>query len=483
MKKYLPIIFAAFLLGCTDSGKHFPSDSLPEIYPDYIGVTIPANIAPLNFNMVDDNVDRMAVSVSNSHGNNYSVVADYADFNIDQWHELLSMSKGDSLMVQVSALKDGIWTDYKSFPVYVSADSLADRGITYRRLPPSYNIYSVFMGIYCRDLWSFHENTVIDNKLNSGMCINCHTQNQTSTKDMMVHIRGTLPGTYIRHNGKEELIDTKMDSLMSVCVYNSWHPSGKYIAFSVNGTRQSFHVGGLKRIEVYDKGSDMVIYDVENHQIIRQPVLMTEACETYPSFSPDGKWLYFCSAERPENDECEKFKYNIYRIAFDPNSGAVHGEIEPVIIASANDKNATFLRISPDGKYLMYCECDYGSFPIHHPESEIRMLNLSTMTVDSLSIANSGDADSFHNWSADSHWFVFCSRRDDGLHTRLYIGHIDNEGHCDKPFMLPQENPKKYYSDLFQSYNTPDFCDDLVDIDHQWLLANLKKGGQKVTLK
>lgn len=483
MKKYLSFIFAAVLMGCAESGVHQPSDKTPEIYPDYIGVTIPANIAPLNFSMVDDNVNRMSVSLSNSHGDSYSISSDYANFDMEEWHNLLSKSKGDSLMVRVEAKRGNTWTDYKEFPIYVGADSLADRGITYRRLFPTFNINSIFMGLYCRDLWSFNEETVIDNKLGDQMCINCHIQNQTSTKDMMVHIRGNLPGTYIKHNGKEEIINTKLDSLMSVCVYNAWHPSGKYIAFSVNGTRQSFHVGGLKRIEVYDKGSDMVIYDVENHQIIRQPVLMTESCETYPTFSPDGKWLYFCRSIRPENDECEKFKYDIFRIAFDQSHGIVHGDIEPVLIASAIGKNATFPRISPDGKYLMYCECDYGTFPIHHPEADLRVLNMTSMEIDSLSLANSNDAESFHNWSADSHWFVFCSRRDDGFHTRIYIGHIDNEGHCDKPFMLPQENPKKYYSELFQSYNTPDFCDNLVDIDHQWLLANLKKGAEKIALK
>lgn len=483
MKKYIYVILASALVSCNETGKHMPKDEMPVIYPDYVGVTIPATIAPLNFSMADDNVERMNVTISNTRGDRYEVSSDYADFDIDEWLNLLAKSKGDSLNVEVKAKKGEIWTDYKPFPIYVSNDTLADKGITYRRLAPTYNINSIYMGLYCRDLSSHDEITVIDNKLSNVMCINCHIQNQTSTKDMMVHIRGNLPGTYIKHNGKEELIDTRMDSLLSVCVYNAWHPSGKYIAFSVNGTRQSFHVGGLKRIEVYDKGSDMVIYDVERHQIIRQPALMTDACETYPSFSPDGKWLYYCSSIRPDNDECEKFKYDIKRIAFDTDKGEVYGNIEMVINASANQKNATFPRISPDGKYMMYSECDYGTFPIHHPEADLRMLNMTTMEVDSLSNANSNDAESFHNWSADSHWFVFCSRRDDGLHTRIYIGHINDNGKCDKAFMLPQKNPKKYYMELFESYNTPDFCDKEVDIDHRWLLSNLKKGGRKLSLK
>lgn len=483
MKKYIYLISALTIVGCDNIDKFTSSNELPNIYPDYVGITIPTNIAPLNFSMVDDEVDCMSVTLSNSLGDKYETTSGYAKFDIDEWKKIVNKSKGDTILVEVLARKNGEWTKYKPFDIYVSSDTLADRGITYRRLAPTFNINSKYMGLYCRDLMSFNEETIINNELNDVMCINCHIQNQTSTKDMMVHIRGSLPGTYIKHNGKEELVNTKLDSLMSVCVYNAWHPSGNYIAFSVNGTRQSFHIGGLKRIEVYDKGSDIVIYDVEKHIIIRQPALMKDACETYPSFSPDGKWLYFCSSIRPENDECEEFKYDIKRIAFDSTKGEVYGEIEPVIDASSNNKNATFPRISRDGKYLMYCESDYGTFPIHHPEADLRMLNMTTMEIDSLSTINSNDAESYHNWSADSHWFVFCSRRDDGQHTRLYIGHINEEGHADKAFMLPQENPKKYYMELFQSYNTPDFCDEMVNIDHRWLLSNLKKGVKKIDLK
>ena len=34
-------------------------DTLPAIYPDYIGVTIPEGIAPLNFNALDEGVGCM----------------------------------------------------------------------------------------------------------------------------------------------------------------------------------------------------------------------------------------------------------------------------------------------------------------------------------------------------------------------------------------------------------------------------------------
>ena len=73
--------------------------------------------------------------------------------------------------------------------------------------------------------------------------------------------------------------------------------------------------------------------------------------------------------------------------------------------------------------------------------------------------------DSWHNWSRDSHWFVFTSRRGDGLYTRLYLACIDDKGNVSKPFLLPQCNPKKYYDELLDSYNTPDFTSKPVELD------------------
>ena len=78
---------------------------------------------------------------------------------------------------------------------------------------------------------------------------------------------------------------------------------------------------------------------------------------------------------------------------------------------------------------------------------------------------NSDRSESFHNWSANSHWFLFTSRRDDGLYTRVYLSSIDERGHATKPFLLPQRNPKEYYRRLLYSYNTPDFTSRPVDMD------------------
>jgi hypothetical protein len=60
---------------------------------------------------------------------------------------------------------------------------------------------------------------------------------------------------------------------------------------------------------------------------------------------------------------------------------------------------------------------------------------------------------------------VFTSRRGNGLYTRLYLAHIDDNGNVSKPFLLPQRNPAEYYDSLIDSYNTPDFTAREVEFD------------------
>ena len=50
---------------------------------------------------------------------------------------------------------------------------------------------------------------------------------------------------------------------------------------------------------------------------------------------------------------------------------------------------------------------------------------------------------------------MFSSRRDDGLYTRLYFTHIDEEGNPSKPFVLPQKDPD-FYGEFMKSYNIPE---------------------------
>ena len=394
------------------------------------------------------------------------VQGDYADFDIDDWHALVARNKGGKLTFTVCTKNDGVWTRYRDFDMYVSNYDMPDYGLTYRRIAPGYEVYS-HMGLYERRLDNFEERALIENTQVTGMCVNCHTSNRTNPDNYVFHVRGDHGATLIHNKGKVELLKAKNDSIKGSFVYPYWHPSGKYCAFSTNQTKQGFHVVKDERVEVFDLSSDVLVYDVAKHEVILDTLLATKPySENSPVFSADGKTLYYLTClqqDYPENYKNEK--YNICRVSFNPDNGTFGDRVDTIYNAVEKGKTATWPRPSYDGRYIMFTQMDYGYFSIWHKESDLWLLDLATMEAHPLTAANSNDADSFHNWSVGSHWFVFTSRRDDGLYTNLYLSCVDGNGNATKAFLLPQRNPKEYYTNTVYSFNTPDFTSHPVDID------------------
>ena len=442
------------------------ANQLPKIYPDYIGVTVPATIAPLNFNVEDIDVESVNVVVEGSKIGELQSEGDYANFDIDEWHHLLAQNRGGDLKVTVYVEKNGNWTQYQDFDIHVSPYELNDWGLTYRRIAPGSEVYGK-LGIYQRNLSNFEETAILENTAAPGACLNCHTANRTNPDQFTFHVRGDHGATLVSQNGKREWLKAKNDSLKGSMVYPYWHPSGTYCAYSTNTTHQSFHAVKDERIEVFYQASDVFVYQPATHKLILDSLLMTkDHYETYPVFSSDGKTLYFCSSTaEPIPSGYKDIKYNICKIGFDAAMGKFGNKVDTIFNARELGKSATHPRPSYDGRYIMFTMSDYGCFPIWHKEADNWLLDLKTGLARPMTAANSRNTDSWHNWSRDSHWFVFTSRRGDGLYTRLYLACIDDKGNVSKPFLLPQRNPKKYYDELLDSYNTPDFTSKPVELD------------------
>ena len=465
MKKILYILLLMGLMACTtEAVKDAKQEAaLPQIYPDYIGVTIPVNIAPLNFGMADEEALCIDAVITDGHGHTlHSQGEESVDFDINDWHALLNslpLERGlDSLSVIVSVKYADGWHTYNPFSIYVSPDSI-DYGICYRLIEPGYEVWSK-MGIYERNLSSFDERALIENTQFEG-CVNCHSFNRGNPADMSLHIRGPHGATLLRHSDSPIMAyNTKTDQTLGFCVYPYWHPSGRYVAYSTNATSQLFHSADCNRIEVFDTASDLQVYDVEKNELLLSPFLKQDSIyETFPVFSADGRSIYFCAAHAlPEGShQLDSIHYNLYRIDFDPATGNFGDRIDIIIDAEAQHKSVSFPRPSYDGRFLCYTLSDYGQFSIWHHEADLYLLDLATGESRPMDEANSEDTESFHNWSTNSRWLLFSSRRDDGLFTRPYFCHVDAEGNVTKAFMLPQRNPRRFYRDRFFSFNAPDF--------------------------
>lgn len=462
----LCLCVSVFQLSCS-SGPENPTlvSQQPAIYPDYAGVTIPANIAPLNFNFADETIDGMDVIVKGSKGGELHVNGDWADFDIDEWHALTEQNQGGKLSVTVCVEKDGQWTQYKDFDILVSETRLDDWGLTYRRIKPGYEVGGD-IGIYQREFSSFSEYAIITETVVPGRCFNCHTANRTNPDRLTIQMRGEGGGTMIQKDGHQMWVETKTDSTKAAGSYSYWHPQGDYVALAVNSVHQAFFTGTGQRIEVYHTFSNVEVLDTRTNELILSPLLQTDDLEIFPAFSHDGKWLYY-STSKPCRvpAEYEKVKCSLCRIAFDAEKGVFGETVDTLLNGPATDRSYVLARPSYDGRWLMYCASSRGNFPVSQNDADLWLMDLKTGESRELKELNTPQSESYHNWSENSRWFVFSSKREDGMYTKLYLATIDEQGRVSKPFLLPQRHPRLFYREMMDAYNCPDFTKTKVELD------------------
>jgi hypothetical protein len=447
-------LVAIFLASCNSGIEKFTEiDRIPFLFPDYTGIVIPPNIAPLNFKISEPGVE-FEVRIFTNQEKQLIIRSKKPTIQINgnKWHKMLKVGMGSKLSVEVFVKQaNGNWQKFQTITNEISNDSI-DSHLAYRLINTGY-VYWNSLGIYQRNLENFDEKPIVENKSFEFGCLNCHSFNRNNPNEMMIHIRAVHGGTILSQNGMLSKIDTKSKFTLSAGVYPSWHPDGKHIAFSVNNINQFFATGDV-RIEVADEYSDLVIYDIETNTVITSPKVSTENRENLPIWSPDGKYLYFTSAPSSANLDIRIHpKYGLKRIAFDVKTNN-WGDIESVLAFDDTSKSISFPKISPDGKFLMFCMSDYGYFTIHHPMADLYLLNLETGNYHEMEI-NSPQTDSYHCFSSNGKWFVFSSKRMDGLFTRPFFSHLDKEGNASKPFVMPQEDPD-FYNAFIKNYNVPE---------------------------
>jgi hypothetical protein len=84
--------------------------------------------------------------------------------------------------------------------------------------------------------------------------------------------------------------------------------------------------------------------------------------------------------------------------------------------------------------------------------------------------------------SSNSKWFVFSSRRIDGLYTRPYIAWIDDKGEVSKPFLLPQKDPDHYDFNL-RSFNVPELVQGRVKANGRNMMKTIKSKATDVVFE
>jgi hypothetical protein len=463
---------------------------LPRIEPDYVGVTIPPNIAPMNFFIREEGTSFDVTATSGSGRYQVEVTSSegLVQFPEDSWKELLGESVGDSIVFQITANGGGsAGVSFTPFHMRVASEEI-DSWLVYRLLPPGYYSWSRIK-IVQRSLESFREESILDNQILENNCANCHSFANNSPDRFLIHVRGSLGGTYFVEDGEITRADPRIDEMPGGATYPAWHPEGRFVAFSSNQVRQSFYSQPGKVVEVYDLVSSLILYDRDRNQTLSIPSNPSESdttayLETFPSWSPDGDYLYSARAPNvideadPQLEQIQSTHYDIVRRSFHRETRSF-GPPEVVFDASGMDKSASFPRISADGKFLVLTLADYGTFPLWHREADLVLLDLDTGEYRRMDV-NSDEADSYHTWSSEGRWLVFSSRRLDGRSTRPYFAYIDSLGNQGKEFLLPQQNPS-LYDELLDSFNRPVLTSGRVDLGPRDFLRATEQETLKAT--
>ena len=430
---WIAIPVALMLLGC--SGPDF-ADAVDGsagplvIYPDYKEVTIPANIAPLNFRYAMKDI-RGAKTTFTLGERSVTLKGTEVEWRLGAWKAFLADAAGQTVTVSAEAVVDGQpVSDRWSF--YVSEDAV-DGWLTYRLIEPAYQMFNE-VSIMERCVENFDETTICDHTVTDNSCMNCHVHGQQRGDYSLYYIRGPKGGSILNKDGKLRKLTLNAPGMLSGTVYGELHPSGRFGVFSTNIILPSFHAMPGRRMEVYDSASDLTVADFDNNVMINLPhVAQSEKWETFPCFSADGKSVYWCVADSLlVPDDLTQVRYDLVRADFDTSNGHISTQVDTVWSAQAHQASACHPKASPDGRWLLFTVADYGTFPLFHTESTLNLMDLETGEVRPLDEIKGDKSDTYHSWSSNN-----------------------ADGRTTKPFVLPQKSSRFYLYNL-KSFNIPD---------------------------
>jgi hypothetical protein len=490
------VLLHACLAQKTTITQYSSIDRPAKVLPDYSGSVIPPNIAPLNF-IIQQDGSGYFVRIHSRKGKPIEIFSKKPTISIPKraWHQLLDLNRGRQLRLDIfvkspentssSEGQNERWSRFQTLTCEIAREDI-DFFLVYRKIQPAHGTWRN-MGIYQRNLNSFNESVVLNNEYFKHGCVNCHAFCGNRTEKMLLGIRSADYGSsaLLFEDGKVDKIGTKFG-------YTSWHPSGRVAAFSVNEVRQFFHAAAGEVRDVMDFDSLIAYYLVDSKTVkTTKDLARKDRLETYPTWSADGRYMYFCSAPITWSDRnavpesYDQIKYDLVRAGYDLDLDQ-WSPLESVLSAPETGLSILLPRVSPDGRWLLFCMCDYGCFPVYRPSSDLYMMDLESakqtgdFAYERLDI-NSSESESWHCWSSNSRWIAFSSKRGSGVFTRIYIAYVDKNGKVYKPIRLPQKDPT-YYESCLWTYSAPELVTEPVRVTRE-KLGRVVRSSQKIPVQ
>ena len=436
--------------------------TVPRIKPDYTNVTVPPNIAPLNF-LIEEPADAYFVQFMGQVGEPFAVASKTPAVKIPfgKWKKLLSGNAGQSYRMDIYVKKEKKWTRFVSVTNEIAKEKI-DPYCTYRKLSTLFFNPNPEMGLYQRNIENFDERLLLHRRQIRNYCINCHTSGADRTETMLFHVRRSHdrgPGMVIMHKGTVRF-ETRSMTPRGLISLTSIHPDGTVMAFAAVKMGFFSFIGNKSNDDrlQFEYSADLGLYDIATGEIRFIPQLSTpDFNETWPNWSGDGRYLYFSRCpviwpmpklkeERVLPENYKDVKYDLMRVSYD-GATRTFGEPETLLTARQTGKSCLQPSASNDGRFVVFFLTDYGVFPINCPEADMYLMDTRTRAYSAMA-CNSPQAESMVRWSANDRWIMFGSKRRDIMFTRLYFAYVDSNGQSRRAVELPQEDPMVAETDL-----------------------------------
>jgi Tol biopolymer transport system component len=248
---------------------------------------------------------------------------------------------------------------------------------------------------------------------------------------------------------------SKLENRRTFGLFSKLSPDGRYIVTTVKDrvVIKNFSFPPPENLAYsqlfFAVNGHLAIYDRQTGTLKELPGANDpEYVHTNAIWTPDGKNIIFSRAkalpregkiyeidvkdEQLVNayvDRKKTLKYDLYTIPFNDGNG---GEAKPLEGASNNGKSNYFPAISPDGKWIIYCQAE--NFMLLQPDSRLFIIPASGGKARKLA-CNFNSMNSWHAWSPNSKWMVFVSKIF-GANTDMFLTHIDKKGRASIPILV-----------------------------------------------
>ena len=292
---------------------------------------------------------------------------------------------------------------------------------------------------------------------------------------------------------------SRLENRRTFGLFSKLSPDGRYVVTTVKDrvVIKNFRMPPAENIKYsqlfFPVNGHLAIYDRQTNTLKELPGANSEEfVHSNAIWTPDGESIIFCRAKAEPRDSTQlneidiqdedilqeyvdrkrTVKFDLYKIPFNNGEG---GTAVPIEGASNNGMSNYFPAISPDGKWIIYCQAEH--FMLLMPDSRLWIIPAEGGKARKLA-SNFNSMNSWHAWSPNSKWTVFVSKIY-GPHTDMFLTHIDEDGNSSIPVLVDKAR------EPYRVVNYPEFINmkpgdtfvmnyDFVELEH--INKAVKKG-------